>query len=453
MFSRVLAGALIVGVFAAMPAVSAGQPVVTQAALQADGTPSADSPAAIRAKIAALEAQLDAQLVLIDDLQSRLHTNERSQEAVAHSGGSGNKQQAKLAQQKLRALCDEEDALKAALKDAREDARRLRHEIDDAEKALRIALRRPSVAAPNQLVLTGAMFGQHANHNPAGPGSFLNVAWQNFEAGQLSGGNLTLEDISTYQWTIDHTRPRGGSLSHAKKVFIDNRLGELNLTQSNTTGTWFASFWFRTQSLARQQSGKFFRIWGDNANVYLSTGAGDLEIRGFSECESCSPAPFTVYTSPDTFADGGWHRVDVQITEAPDRVAVSLDGKLQWQRSSTLAGAELEQWIPSSLGADGHTIGIGGMLDGPDLGFPANGSYEFDDVFVDYTVARVELGNASTWDASTVREIQVAQQWSDGQIVARLNRGAFAPGQTVYAYVVDANGAVNPLGLPVTMPR
>jgi hypothetical protein len=307
-------------------------------------------------------------------------------------------------------------------------------------------------AAGPRLVISGSQFGSHGNYNP-GPGPLLNAAWHDFETDQISGGNLQLEDIATYQWSIRHGNARRNSHSFARKVFVDNRLGELNLYQTGTTGTWFASFWFRVDSLAKQQSGKFFRIWGDHANMYLSTGAGDLEIRGFAECATCDPEPHTIYTSPDTLADGDWHRIDIQIAQSPDLVAVSVDGKPQWRRSSTLAGAEREQWIPNPLGADGHTIGVGGMIDGPADGWLARGSYDFDDVFIDYTWARVELGDAPTWQACTVREIQPPQQWADGQITVQLNQGAFRKGQTVYAYVVDATGAVNPIGQAVTIPR
>src|SRR5947207_3405171 len=100
------------------------------------------------------------------------------------------------------------------------------------------------------LVINGSHFGAHANHNPRGPGSFLNVAWQDFESDQINGGNLQLENTAPYQWSIRHGNGRSNSRSYVRKVYIDNRLGELNLVQQNTTGTWFVSFWFRTSGVA-----------------------------------------------------------------------------------------------------------------------------------------------------------------------------------------------------------
>jgi hypothetical protein len=267
----------------------------------------------------------------------------------------------------------------------------------------------------------------------------------------LAGGNLQLENVSPSQWSIQTAGGRPNSQFYAKKVYINNRGGELGLTQTGTTGKWFVSFWMRLQDVASQQSGKFFRIWGDNANVYLATGAGNLQIRGYSECTSCSPGPTTVWGSPDSMAADQWQRVDIQMAQSPDLFAVYLDGKLEWRRGSGLSGAEMQKWVPNPFGGNNHTLGVGGMLDSAGEGWPANGSYKFDDVYVDYTWARVELGNAATWAACTRREIQPPRQWSDTQITVQLNKGAFANGQTVYAYVVDANGVANTNGVAVVL--
>ncbi|OGI43763.1 MAG: hypothetical protein A2150_07760 [Candidatus Muproteobacteria bacterium RBG_16_64_11] len=75
----------------------------------------------------------------------------------------------------------------------------------------------------------------------------------------------------------------------------------------------------------------------------------------------------------------------------------------------------------------------------------------FDDVYVDTTPARVEIGNAPTWSACTHREIQIPAAWSDSSINAAVNAGSFACGQQVYLYVVDADGNVNANGFPVTL--
>jgi hypothetical protein len=75
-----------------------------------------------------------------------------------------------------------------------------------------------------------------------------------------------------------------------------------------------------------------------------------------------------------------------------------------------------------------------------------------DDIYIQTgTKARIELGNASTFSASTKREIQIPSSWSDNSITFSVNQGAFTSGQTAYLYVVDENGAVNSSGYPITI--
>lgn len=74
-----------------------------------------------------------------------------------------------------------------------------------------------------------------------------------------------------------------------------------------------------------------------------------------------------------------------------------------------------------------------------------------DNVYVDTTWARVELGNAATYNGSTRREIQIPKAWSGTSIQIGVNTGAFAQGAAAYLYVTDAGGAVNASGFPVTI--
>ena len=73
----------------------------------------------------------------------------------------------------------------------------------------------------------------------------------------------------------------------------------------------------------------------------------------------------------------------------------------------------------------------------------------FADVYLDYSRARVVLGNAPTFSASTVRELQIPFAWSDTSISIAVNLGAFADGQPAYLYVVDPDGKVNEAGFPI----
>jgi len=91
--------------------------------------------------------------------------------------------------------------------------------------------------------------------------------------------------------------------------------------------------------------------------------------------------------------------------------------------------------------------GIGGY---GELGNTNNWRY-FNDLYLDYTQARVMLGNANTLATSTVREPQPATLWDSGSISVTVNAGALADSSTAYLYVVDSSGEVNSTGYPVTI--
>jgi hypothetical protein len=76
-----------------------------------------------------------------------------------------------------------------------------------------------------------------------------------------------------------------------------------------------------------------------------------------------------------------------------------------------------------------------------------------DDVYVQVgTQARVELGDAASWETCTHREIQLPTAWSPAgdSITIELNIGAFSSG-TAYLYVVDADGNVNSPGYSLSL--
>jgi len=81
-----------------------------------------------------------------------------------------------------------------------------------------------------------------------------------------------------------------------------------------------------------------------------------------------------------------------------------------------------------------------------------------DEIYVDNTWQRVEIGDAATFANSTHREIQIPSAWSNGSVMITVNRGSFSNLDNVYLYVVDANENVNVQGflvgpMPVTVPN
>jgi len=120
-------------------------------------------------------------------------------------------------------------------------------------------------------------------------------------------------------------------------------------------------------------------------------------------------------------------------------VSVSVNGQPAWTN---------RDWLASTLALNGHTLDYPNMLDNAGRGCGTAGSYNYDDIFVDFTQARVEIGDAATWSAVRKKEVQLPVAWSGGSVQVRLNSGEFTAGQQVYVYVVDSSGAVNSSGFP-----
>ncbi|NTW27437.1 MAG: hypothetical protein HGA36_03865 [Candidatus Moranbacteria bacterium] len=76
---------------------------------------------------------------------------------------------------------------------------------------------------------------------------------------------------------------------------------------------------------------------------------------------------------------------------------------------------------------------------------------DWGEIYVDNTLQRVEICNASTKAASNHCEIQIPQAtWIDVQIQIKVNQGSFADGSTQYLYVMDVNGNTNANGHAVS---
>lgn len=67
-----------------------------------------------------------------------------------------------------------------------------------------------------------------------------------------------------------------------------------------------------------------------------------------------------------------------------------------------------------------------------------------DDLYIDNTMARVEIGNSSTWATCTVKVIQIPHtSWGDTSIQITINRGSFGETAEAWLYVVAADGTVS----------
>ncbi len=72
------------------------------------------------------------------------------------------------------------------------------------------------------------------------------------------------------------------------------------------------------------------------------------------------------------------------------------------------------------------------------------GSYEilYDDVYLAGSPARVEIGDSSSWDNCTNREIQEGISWTDTSITFRIRSTVSIP-DGAYLYVINSDNEAN----------
>ena len=66
-----------------------------------------------------------------------------------------------------------------------------------------------------------------------------------------------------------------------------------------------------------------------------------------------------------------------------------------------------------------------------------------DDIYIDNTRSRIEIGDASNWLDFTHREIQIPTVWSGSEIKIKVNQGSFDTLVDKYLFVVDTDGNIS----------
>lgn len=284
------------------------------------------------------------------------------------------------------------------------------------------------------ITINGAGFGEHPKYSTS---TLLNVAYNNFETGEVTKDNWFYVQGTTNGWAPVPTGNLGSwNGQHAKRFFKGVEPEGISITQTGTTGNYYNNFWMKLSSST--QSGKFWRIYGTGSaqNIWLAIGGSQgTGIRGSSERNDITPVQGTVWGSPNSVSTEVWHNIEIIMTQDPSTFTVYMDGKFQWGQGD---------WVYNPFGGNGHTIDLGHMIDNYDgsRAESANldGAYNFDNVYYDYSLARVIV---STSSVGTQRSICVPLSWSDTQIVCQMAQGGLVPGSTAQLIVYSSNNVAS----------
>jgi len=298
-------------------------------------------------------------------------------------------------------------------------------------------------------------------------------AFDDFNRGALDGnGYLTWltfnaeEQAATWRSYNPRTNLPGDGYYHRSNV----GLGWIGLKGENHS-EYYISFYMRLSDgfdIASAGSGshqfKIVRLYATNNNItlYPAIGADD----GFHiELENTSPTVMRYQLQLDAIPNrpAGWHKMAVYIKKNTSSGA--RDGKLKiWWDNKQVFDWRSHFANPKNNPDYAPGYPITGDFEANDANFAGDwaiGNYfssaspltaaHFDDIYVDHSLARVELGNADTYDACTLLETQPPARWSDGAVTFTVNAGGFPDLAKAYLYVTDAEGTVNLSGLPVTV--
>ena len=85
----------------------------------------------------------------------------------------------------------------------------------------------------------------------------------------------------------------------------------------------------------------------------------------------------------------------------------------------------------------------------PTQGTEPGGEFQFGDIYLDNTLARVMIGNAASWESVTHHEMQIPVTWEADEISFTVNLGNFPDSDDLYLFISTANGDINEGGYQV----
>lgn len=223
-----------------------------------------------------------------------------------------------------------------------------------------------------------------------------------------------------------------------------NNLGFLFVGAGNNQ-EYYASFWVRMNNYgygATSGQHKMVRIYssdGSNVNVYPAHGYGD-GFHGVFEFIKPDTLRHQAQLNIEDFPTG-WHRMEIYYKKS---TASGANNGKHWMTWDNKVVWDFEKVRGYGFDTNGANLAGDWAVGAYTSGLKAGATIDYDDVVLDHTLARVELGNAERRENATVLEYQPVKSWADDQIVFQMNRGQFKTGDAVWVYVTDRNGAALP---------
>jgi hypothetical protein len=313
-----------------------------------------------------------------------------------------------------------------------------------------------TVQQEGTLAILGSGFGTKTTAAP--------YRWDDFDHGVLgtrladeASGGWTTVTIKPGSWpTYSIARIRSpGSQSAYQNFTNGNYNSSISLLTLPADKPLYVSGWFYMETTgAPSRNAKLLQMrvvddgvtpgWECRIDQYPAINSGHQYV---ADCGGQQLVPaINDWSINGDLHTGAWHRLESWLDQGTVNGSdgiwrVLLDG----QPYTQVTGSFMQEAdCPFKLLKIGHYFDTDTYLPMP------SAQRYWDELYVDETQSRVEIGNAATWSACTHREIQVPSAWSASSINCTVNQGSFTAGQQAWIYVVDSVGVANTTGYPIT---
>ena len=201
--------------------------------------------------------------------------------------------------------------------------------------------------------------------------------------------------------------------------------------------------------------------WGANPGIW---GNADVQIWSDGVCLQSEKRTLV----PDAFLFGTWQRIEAYYKKSEyDEInkVFKPNGVFEWRRvGRTKINAENEK-IPderiaynyiatthefATKDADWHYIMVGHYYGNLYGGSTINMKIYYDDIYLNNTRARIEIGNNSSWELCTIRELQkiisIPRAANAPSVEIKINKGSLPSGVPLYLFYIHHSGSVKQLG-------
>ncbi|MCP4747058.1 MAG: hypothetical protein GY874_13110 [Desulfobacteraceae bacterium] len=304
------------------------------------------------------------------------------------------------------------------------------------------------------ITLSGCFFGEKSRSQP--------LKYDNFEIGtpterivseKIGGWNTSSHLGGSYYPSYSTTKIRYSGTQSLYQNFTDGNYNSLvRLTEQTLpagTKKLYFSGWFNMETGgAVCRNTKVLNMdggtgWQCRLDILPSANIGVLFVH-----QSCSGGNEMIKDwSISTRAlqdDGQWHRLESWLDiGTPNGGDGFRDIYMDLQKIGEISGTFIDSDCSITKLRVGHYFDT-------DRGSPRPWAKRYwDEIYVDTSRARVEIGNNANWNSCTHREIQIPTAWSSNSISIKVNQGIFETGEKAYIFVVNDNGEVSSTGRKV----